>query len=531
MKKNRLLPSFRRNLRRLMMPVAVCSVGLIAASCSTDDNVTLGEPLPEGMYPIEFTATGLQATPQTRATVDGYWNEGDNVAIQIGEDVKQYKAKSSGSTTELTPADAGNQFYWQSTNDVIVQAWYPYNNNVIPETWEVSQNQYAQNQFLQGDFLYAQDKFMFGSTNALHFFHQTAMVVVHILNGNQTPKDITVKDMTIGPNLNISLKAKWTAPKECTTDNSNAFGTWSGYSNSNEINPYSRGQQPVDGRRSLASYEAFVIPQTINAGEKLFRIGINGYDSFYYTVPGGGITWQPGIKYTYYITIEGTKLSVTTNNSSIGWGTGGANGSGSVVLPPPIGDKEAKDAAIGDFYMSDGTLVDSKATLTDAQKAACIGIVFYVDEGGTSGKIVSLDESSQYWSTGTAQTGANSDIDGLANMATTKNLSSDFSGYPAFKWVYDNHNGASVTYVSGAKNVWYLPAKEELTTLYNNRNAVNTTLAAINARKIELSSDPYYWSSTERDGEYAWFEKFNNGSKGGNVKNFDSYRVRAVLAF
>ncbi len=327
-----------------MMPVAVCSVGLIAASCSTDDNVTLGEPLPEGMYPIEFTATGLQATPQTRATADDTWNGGDNVAIQIGEDVKQYKAtRSQVSTTELTPTY--NRFYWQNTNDVTVQAWYcgTAYNATLPTSWKVQSDQSGTDGYQNSDFLYAQDNFKFGNTNALNFYHQTAQVWVYIFNGDNTPADINIttykkiKSLTIGDNGNIYLEGRWKAPTNTQAQETNGYDVFESASSDTKgtitPKPFFSGQITVDGIRriALANYKALVIPQTIKAGEKLFVIHIDGYSPFYYKVPDGGIEWKAGIRHVYYIFIKGSKLSVTAS-SSIGWDADGASGSGSVTI-------------------------------------------------------------------------------------------------------------------------------------------------------------------------------------------------------
>lgn len=345
MKKNRLLPSFRRNLRRLMMPVAMCSVALMAASCSkaTDDDSTT---LPEGKYPMEFTATGLQVAAVTRATTDGSWDGDENIAIHIDSETKEYVAAQNGTlsaATDVTP------FYWQTSNETkTVSAWYcgtGYNAS-LPTTWTVEANQSGDG-YQKSDFLYAPaTDITFANRNdtPLHFCHQTTKVTVHILRGDKTPADVADKitSLTIGDNTNISLRGNWEAPTTpWTEENQNVCGKWSASSEAAAkgiITPRSLAQQSVtvDGRekRSLASYQALVIPQVINAESSLFKIDIDGYSSFYYK-PKQDIVWQPGTEHTYYITINGSTLSVSTS-SSIGWGTEGASGSGSVTLPKII---------------------------------------------------------------------------------------------------------------------------------------------------------------------------------------------------
>ena len=46
----------------------------------------------------------------------------------------------------------------------------------------------------------------------------------------------------------------------------------------------------------------------------------------------------------------------------------------------PIGDKTPKEAEVLDFYMKDGTLVSKDKTLSQDQKDACIGIVFWKED-------------------------------------------------------------------------------------------------------------------------------------------------------
>ena len=163
--------------------------------------------------------------------------------------------------------------------------------------------------------------------------------------------------------------------------------------------------------------------------------------------------------------------------------------------------------AVGDYY-------------NDGKKE---GVVFEVWDDGNSGKIVSMTQSAGTlkWSSNETEqkrfVGANSETDGAVNMAIIKAISGWESKYPAFKWCADLGEG------------WYLPAKEELLTIYSNKDVVNANLVY----KV-LSS--YYWSSTEYDyynsyGVFcAWFVDMYNGRTDNTAKNAN-YRVRAVSAF
>lgn len=81
--------------------------------------------------------------------------------------------------------------------------------------------------------------------------------------------------------------------------------------------------------------------------------------------------------------------------------------------------------------------------------------------------------------------------------------------------------------VYGGYSDWYLPSRDELTILYQNRVAIggftNTNLGG---------GFEYYWSSTEynNNASFAWVRDFGTGYNGNGGKN-GSYRVRAVRTF
>ena len=158
------------------------------------------------------------------------------------------------------------------------------------------------------------------------------------------------------------------------------------------------------------------------------------------------------------------------------------------------------------------------------------GVVFEVWDNGRHGKIVSLDETETRWDSrvdlnddyefinGT-KTGANSYSDGKANTDKVMQRG-DSDQYPAFVWC--RNKGAD----------WYLPAINELKTIYNNQSAINSTLAKY-GDKLDIDIFDYYWSSTEdeEDPEFcAWFVFMGSGFTTCDNKYY-YYNVRAVSAF
>lgn len=350
---------------------------LLLAACTQNElsDGSQGETLPEGKYPLTFNASidgeAVAATPQTRgSSVDGDAASLDYIGTWVLKNstndtrIMIFERDRATSTWKFyqnfgSEGQPSAPYYWGSTSESIrMRAWYFPNNNegqIYRETnaslsdsglnnfnWSVKSDQDNDSGYENSDFLYAFEWFNFSESKTLHFFHQTAKVVVHIIAGDQTPADITSDkiSMTIGDSDNkIYLRGKWGQPlgSYWSDDSSKILGKWETWgANKGNITPKKLGPQDITvGDKtvtSLASYEALVIPQKITAGKKLFVINIEGYAPFYYTVPTGGeITWKSGTEYTYYITIKGSSLSVTTD-SSIGWGADGAEGSGSVEI-------------------------------------------------------------------------------------------------------------------------------------------------------------------------------------------------------
>ncbi len=161
------------------------------------------------------------------------------------------------------------------------------------------------------------------------------------------------------------------------------------------------------------------------------------------------------------------------------------------------------------------------------------GVVFWVDETGKHGKIVSMTESGSKldWSSDKYERkrliGADSETDGAKNMVVVKQILGWESKYPAFKWCADLGEG------------WYLPAKEELKLFTLDtavHDKVNRTLAQHGGKRLaEKGANFWYWSSTESSYKYnrmfcAWYVGMYNGDTYDYPKGFNSY-VRAVSAF
>ena len=177
-----------------------------------------------------------------------------------------------------------------------------------------------------------------------------------------------------------------------------------------------------------------------------------------------------------------------------------------MVATPTQIPAQTKTYKVGDYYNENGKK----------------GVVFEIANGGRHGKIVSMKQSAEYlqWSSDKTEQkrliGADSETEGAYNMAKVKTISGWRDKYPAFRWCADLGEG------------WYLPAREELITIYKNKDKLNPNLTD------KLSY--WYWSSTEYNfklssGEFcAWYVFMNDGYTSFNYKGNTNY-VRAVSAF
>lgn len=164
---------------------------------------------------------------------------------------------------------------------------------------------------------------------------------------------------------------------------------------------------------------------------------------------------------------------------------------------------------VGDYYNVDGKE----------------GVVFYVDDTGCHGKIVSMAQSNKelQWTSNRREQrqliGATSSSDGAANMQVVQQHPNWRKNYPAFAWCADLGDG------------WYLPASDELVRILRDdsvHNAVNRTLVAKGGKEL---ADNWYWSSTEYEyyAEFrAWGFDLYNGHP--HSKDVNCY-VRAVSVF
>jgi Protein of unknown function (DUF1566) len=154
-------------------------------------------------------------------------------------------------------------------------------------------------------------------------------------------------------------------------------------------------------------------------------------------------------------------------------------------------------------------------------------------------------------------TGSNAWTDPLPFWSQTTNLVSNASApetatATAIGWGYRNtlamvlqnstanKAGTVSRAYRGPNNLsdWYLPSKDELNQMCKWARGVAWTSDATvcsggtnNSGPGAAGFDNYYWSSSERDADYAWYQNFTNGAQYVNYKLTNGPGVRPVRAF
>ena len=124
------------------------------------------------------------------------------------------------------------------------------------------------------------------------------------------------------------------------------------------------------------------------------------------------------------------------------------------------------------------------------------------------------------------------EIDGKSNtQKIVAQVGNGSSSYPA-GYCYNLTTGDM------PQGSWFLPSASELKTLWNNKDAVNTTLKTLGGKTIEATgSVEYYWSSNEYDDSYALNLNLETGNVTSNGKDSPSallskyHSARCAIAY
>lgn len=141
------------------------------------------------------------------------------------------------------------------------------------------------------------------------------------------------------------------------------------------------------------------------------------------------------------------------------------------------------------------------------------GIIFYIDGTGQHGLIadsVDISPTDPWWNGSFVTTGATSNTDGAAN--TTAIIRAQGNGTYAAS-LCRNYRG-------GGHSDWFLPAKDQLNLLYQQKTLVGGF------------SNQIYWTSTEYSTGEAWVQDLETGQQHlDNTSDGANVHTRAIRAF
>ena len=269
--------------------LALAALALLLGAC-TQDELADDSRLSKEEYPIVIHATGLsvEATPSTRATVDGDWQGINSVALKIGDAVKEYIVSTSDADGYKSATLTSNDpYYWTSRDPITVSAWWPFDNADITQmpVVKVAEDQSKLADFQKSDFISAENQTVKFDDPTLGFTHRTARVAIELKPGTGFT---SVDGATVRL---VSLSA----------DNGNptAIKTYNASGN---------------------TYEALTAPQTVAAGKPFVRVELGG-GTFYFR-PQNNVVLEAGNRYKYTVKVNTTGL--TLEGCTIGnWADGG----------------------------------------------------------------------------------------------------------------------------------------------------------------------------------------------------------------
>lgn len=192
------------NTRKLIAYSLLLSAStlLLLASCDsgTETELTAGRdmPLPEGRYPLRFTATQEGNAVQTRLTEDAndpkktLWTAGtDKIGVSIGEDGAA--GEYTVTATDGSAMTAEQEVYWQDRNAAYIHGWFPATTDALPKTADdssidLSDQSSGKGGYLRFDFMKAKttQQYQYNSEEAisLPFEHQMAKMNITLTSSN-----------------------------------------------------------------------------------------------------------------------------------------------------------------------------------------------------------------------------------------------------------------------------------------------------------------------------------------------------------
>lgn len=268
------------------------SLGILSllVSCNNETDSVIDTPLPEGQYPVEFSASNFVMPVTTRSLTDNCVvsvTMTDNIPT-ISDANKNYVYRASDNTLRAQASPR----YWSDANQILtVRAYYPVGATIGNITDQSSIGQYH-----HFDVLYATNTIAFNEREikALTFSHLMSRVEIRLaLKNSYTSSDI--QSVQIANTITQGTLNNWNTSS---TPSAGTSGGTRGYITSCAYEITS----------DTIKYQAVVIPQTVTASSgspvSLIYVALNQNSRTYYMPLTANLTFEAGKTYTYTIDIN-----------------------------------------------------------------------------------------------------------------------------------------------------------------------------------------------------------------------------------
>ncbi|MCR4774346.1 MAG: fimbrillin family protein [Prevotella sp.] len=381
---------------------------------------------------MHYKEVEMSTSEISRAPLDDSptWSGSEAVTVKVDGRYFEYSIGGSGSSSTMTSA---SPYYFTTTSNVTVNAWYPSSGAANKTTHEVLANQSTDANFKNSDFMYGSGTVSHAnSANSISMAHKIAKVrvTVNVVNPSYL-NNSTVNSVVLS------------GTKRSSSVGSNGALTASG--DASDITMH---------KKSNGVYEACIIPQTATL---TFKVNVGG--TIYTSTAVASRAYAANNIYTATVKITAQPLLYQ--------GDGAVN--------------------IGDFY---GTFANGQAVLIDGTTAAVaaaknrgaipIAIVYSTStsstdraNGWTKGYAFALKEVGNYaWSTNTSSTVMATVYSWGGNWASIRACTEDYDGYTATRRITNNGTYNATTYPAffaavnfqntvtapPTSSKWYLPS-------------------------------------------------------------------------
>ena len=296
---NNLFRSLRQTMHHRPTAGMLTAMLMMLAAAGCTDDADNDNRLPDGKYPITFSAA-VDGLAVSRATTDAngetLWTEGDRIAVSLNEssDSKTYQITNS-SNGAMEPVSPDDVYYWKTTTEELnIQAWYPAASATNVDISDQSQG------FVDFDCMKAETTAKFSATDAvaLSFEHPMAKVTCTLTTDNNIT-DITHATVSFYGYTTVSFE------KGTVTAGSGSSKGWI---------------------TSTSGKEAVVVPQEIK-GQQFIRVTISGRE-YFYTSGENDPDLEAGKRYDYTIKVNEKGLESVTVNTYPSWTDGSSVGGG-----------------------------------------------------------------------------------------------------------------------------------------------------------------------------------------------------------